>query len=229
MDKRRLFFGAIQGSSNPVYQGHGGLLAVAVANANLVVTLPSGITDGDILIASIMLTDNNTTDTPPGWSILQTNTNGSSGNFSYTTYWRRATDAASGTVTFVPVGPWSGLGMGIIYRFTGCIATGTPFESETSVQTAPTTGSTKVIAPTPPTGAQRLGVVIGICEDNTATSIAGTGWTQNVLLSTSTGTDGAMALATKNLSNGDSVGDVTLTMSSSLDYASISSFMLLPI
>jgi len=213
--------------ANPVYQGHGGLGTNETDNASLILTLPSGIAAGDILIASVMCTDNAVASAPTGWTLFAL-VLGNSTNYSYATFWRRATSAESGTVTFSNGGAWSGLFMGIIYRFTGCIATGTPYESLQFAGAVPTTGTTKTITPTAPTGAQRLGVVLGICEDDTVTSIAGTGWISTVLLQTTIGTDGAMALALKELNNGDTVETVTLTMNNSADYASVSSFMLLP-
>jgi len=215
--------------ANPIYQGHGGLGTQVTDNTDLIVTLPSGIQAGDILIANVMNTDNSVAVTPSGWTVIHQVLTGGSGTYCYASYWRRATSAESGTVTFAAVAAWAGLFMGIIHRFTGCIETGTPYESVLAVPTGtPTTGTTKVITPTAPTGADRLGIVLGICEDDTVTSIAGTGWTQQYLLQTTDGTDGAMTMATKNLSSGDSVGTVTLTMNISSDYASVVSMMLLP-
>lgn len=205
----------------PVYQGTGGL--AAVISGDLAITLPSGIATGDILIANVFRTDNDVPAAPTGWTEIQ-NQIGSASDYSYASYWRRAESAESGTVTFVTPSSFSGGFYGIIYRFDGCLATGTPYESLLTTG-APSNGTSIAITPTGPTGAERLGIVLGIVEDNTASSIAGTGWTQSSLLQTSVGADACLALATKNLNNGDSVG--TVTLSSGYDYSSLTSLMLI--
>jgi len=209
----------------PVYQGTGGI-AVATTG-NLAITFPSGASVGDIFIAVILRTDNDVPAAPAGWTLIQSQI-GTASDYSYASYWRRKDGLEGATQTFVSPSTYSGAFAGIIYRFNGCIATGTPYESLLSPGAAPTTGTTKTVTPTAPTGAERLGIVLGITEDDTATSIAGTGWTSSSGLTSALGTDVSFALATKNLNNGDSVGTVTLTMSTSLDFASVVSLMLLP-
>jgi len=114
----------------PVYIDNGGI----GTGTDFAVTIdyPATVDANDILIAVVMDADNDDFDIPAGWAkILEYTANN---NLSGAWYWRRAVgDEDGGTVTFTSTLTAGSLVAGIMYRFSGCVANGDPYEDPTGV------------------------------------------------------------------------------------------------
>jgi len=190
----------------PVYQSNGG---IGTGTAyEVVVDYPSTVNADDILIACIMDADNDTFDTPFGWTKIYED--GTVNNCSVAFYWKRADGTETGSVTFTSLLNAGSLVAGIMYRYSGCIKTGVPFEEK--AQYAVTQATSQVIgwgAMFPANGTDRLAVAFNIVEDNTISGFSGTGWTEDSRLSTSVGGDAHFAAASEEFTTYGSVATWT--------------------
>ena len=148
-----------------------------------------------------------THDTPSGWTLISSVTNaGISAYF----YWKRATGSESGTLTHTRSGGTGGLFYAIIHSFRGCIATGTPYEDATT--NGVTTSTTPSTATIDTTDVDRL--VCAFCsfagDDAISSGYPPTGYTDRSNVSTATGSDGRMMLATIGQASAGTVTGVTL-------------------
>ena len=178
----------------PVYQSNGGI--GTGTDFSVAVSYPSTVNADDILIAAIMDADDDSFDTPAGWTKIDEKTTES--NLSVAHYWKRADGTESGSVTFTSVLNAGSLVAGIIYRYSGCVKYGVPFEGHFSrtilqgTQTAPQFNAGSGI-----TATERLAVAIAIVEDDTISSFTAGfyGFTEDSRLSTTAGTDAHFATA----------------------------------
>ena len=207
------------------------------------VPYPSTVNADDIIIASIMDADNDTFDTPAGWTKFDEDS--SNNNMSFALYWLRADGTETGTVTFTSLLNSGSLVAGIMYRYSGCVKVGIPLQFATSNPVSQSSTLFVSFGSNDPDALQRLAVGIGIVEDNTINGFTpgGDTFTEDSRLSTSVGSDahfavcslevGATAPATPNWSMSSSEykagislylipeGDVPVTLNTPADLEDI--------
>jgi len=187
----------------PIYQSTGGI--GTGTDYAVDVPYPSIVNADDILIASIMDADNDTFNVPAGWTKIDED--GTHSNLSVAFYWKRADGTETGSVTFTSLLNSGSLVAGIMYRYSGCVKYGVPYENSSGAK-AVTQSTTFTANPSvSKTNGQRLGVAFLIVEDNTLVGIWNNahGYSEDSSLSTSTGSDAAFAAASSEDSSADSV------------------------
>lgn len=158
----------------PVIVGNGGI-AYRYGNLYIDVAFPGSIAAGDILIGVVyryQATVSQTFAEPSGWTKLFEIPSGGGSEHEMCFWWRRADGTESGVQRFT----WTGASVnqpnwGVMYRITGCVTTGSPFDDTDS---AGDTGTTASIPAMTSSGAARLalaiiGAIYGPTLDNNAT------------------------------------------------------------
>lgn len=124
--------------ASPVWQSAG--TATAGNSDTVTVTAPTGIADGNILLAVIYAEPGTQTISPPtGFTSILKKASGASEDFCVEWFWKRAS-GESGNYAFTETGnTW---GNGIIHRISGAIASGSPIDAigagDTAVGSNPT-------------------------------------------------------------------------------------------
>ncbi len=142
----------------PVYEDNG-TFSSASSSTTIDVSYNSTINADDILIIVLINFQNITFQTPSGWTLISAD----NGTRSSAAFWKRATGSESGNVTCTADSS-SALITGQMYRFSGCIDTGTPYES--NVPTAETGTNAPIIPELTTTAAARLAVGIFAITDD---------------------------------------------------------------
>jgi len=186
----------------PAYAGHGGI--VDSGGASVDIPYPSTVNENDILVILVLDADNDTFSIPTGdttWYRIHNDS--ANGNASYDTFWTRALGSESGTIN-VASALTAGLGVyGIMYRFSGCVESGTPFEDPTEIVISQSTSPASSLITT--LGTERLAICLVAIEDN----ITMTGHSNYIDASqeqSTLGGDANLILATQEVA---SAGDVT--------------------
>ena len=146
--------------ASPAYIDNGGL-AVAT-DGDLDIAYPGTVSADDILLIQVLSDDAGTHGAISGFTKVTQRSHSTVASASW--YWKRATGSESGTVNCLNTDT-SGLFVGVMSRWSGCIASGTPYEQQ---QEADGVGNNSVSssAITPVTDENR--VVCLVCvEDNT--------------------------------------------------------------
>lgn len=166
------------------------------------IPVPSGVTAGQIVLVDIYKENSaNITTIPSGFTLVgppaAVTTPSGQTQWHYM-FWKRATGADSGTYTF----GWSGSTprFGIAHRYTGCIATGTPFEASNSA--GGPAGSTTPAVSLSTTGSNRLLVW-------TCTARGPANWSAPSLYTLRAATNSVVAVATREQAVAGSTGSVT--------------------
>ena len=181
----------------PAYAGAGAAANAAAGSIN--VPYPASIAANDILLLHVLTKDNVEINTPSGWS--QDGTNGARNQGSTIRsewFWKRADGTETGNLS-VSKASGTTLLFGRMYRFTGCITSGTPFD----VSGQNGLGANATVTPTdldPPDAQDRLMVVLLAVGNDLVTPGNYTGGTATVTeqteAETNTGTDGTLQIAT---------------------------------
>lgn len=171
--------------------------AAAATAASVAPTFPASIAAGDILLVLALTKDNVEINVPSGFSQDATNAaRNQSAALRAEWFWKRAAGTETGTLTVDKVSGTTLL-FAQIYRFTGGIATGDPYEAA-----AMTGVGSGTVTPTDITtlGDERLMVALLAIEDDNPTPGDYTGGTATVTEAaedgTATGTDGKLHVAT---------------------------------
>lgn len=141
--------------------------AIGTGTTSLDLIYPANITAGDILIAQIEVDDaqNAPTITPPeGWVKGDSVISGTYTRYKFAWYWKRADGTETGNASFA--GGGNEMMKGIMSKFSGCIATGNPYESiaNSGVVISGTLTSQEITT----LGANRLAVCLAlVLDDNT--------------------------------------------------------------
>jgi hypothetical protein len=111
-----------------------------------------------------------------------------------------------------------------MYRFSGCVTSGTPYEDATG--SAPASAATATVATITTTDELRLAATFLVVEDNVSIATA-TGYTEQSELTTTVGSDAAFGCQTQNKA---AAGDVTGSTPAlgGTDYSSTLTLALLP-
>lgn len=204
------------------YAGTGGI--VAGQDSGVAVPFPTTVNLNDILFLVMMDADDDSFIIPLGWTFLviqSVNT-----NLSYSIFWKRADGTESGTVQCDSELSAGSLVAGIMYRFSGCITSGDPYETVSQSFPSVQQFSTHPYSFSTPSVSGFTAVSFLILEDDTVNGFSGTGWTENNRESTSIGSDGEFAIATIGVSS-TSPPDVQWT-SSANEYSGRPKFYLIP-
>jgi hypothetical protein len=192
---------AVAFAGNGTNSGTGGAV-------NLSLALPASIAANDILLAHIYDETQNLAITPPsGW--VEITPIASSGQSENHVFWTRAAGGETGSVTFTHANTTRG---GIITRWTGCVTSGTPFDTPGgSSAAANATSSTTTPAVSDTTaGANRLVVFMATDWQQPATFTPPTGFTENIDVGTEVGTVASLLQAAAG-----ATGSITATASAS--------------
>lgn len=157
--------GTSEPSTPPAY------VSTAAANAgssSFGVSFPATVNANDIAI--LIVWSNSTPSTPSGFTLIGTDT--TPGGSEATLFWKRCTGSEDSTTVTVTVD----FGYGQIVMFSGCVASGTPYEGFGSATDAGTTISAPNLTTT---ASARLGVGIYLRDDTEATTPP-SGWTEHI-------------------------------------------------
>ena len=172
--------------------GSAGAPAEALATS-INVPYPSGIAANDTLLLLVMTRDNSDIATPTGFSQGDARTQNSTLRAEW--FWKRATGSESGTLT-VSKASGSALLFGRMYRYTGVVSSGTPFEAAAQTGAGSNTTMTPVDITT--LGANRRVVVLVAEGDDLALGNFSGGTAtvpeETAEATTATGTDGALGV-----------------------------------
>jgi hypothetical protein len=205
----------------PVYEDTGGI--ADGADYSVDVPFPSTVNDEDILIVALLDADNDTFSVPAGWALIRED--GSNSNCSTCWMWMRADGTETGTQTFTSQLD-AGAGVyGIMYRFSGCIITGTPFEDPDQTLVLQNTNYTRPAVTT--SDIERLGVCCVNIEDNVSPAPTA-GWTERVEQSSTLGGDAALQMQDKQIATATTETADTSTVGGN-DYHGVVVFALLPV
>ena len=167
--------------------------AAAALGTSISVPYPSGTSANDILLLLVMTRDSADVNTPAGFTQGGARTQNSSLRAEW--FWKRATGSESGTLNVTKVSG-SALLFGRMYRYTGAITSGTPFEAGAQGGA----GSNATITPVDITtqGANRRVVVLVAEADDLALGNFSGGTAtvaeETAEATTSLGTDGALGI-----------------------------------
>lgn len=116
------------GTTPPAFGAVGTNFDATSGQVNRTFAYPAGVSAGDILIVHWYEEGTATTVTPPsGWVEIGTGTASTGSVHRHRLFWKRAVGGESGSVAFSHSSLYCG---GYMSRWTGCIATGTPFETQ---------------------------------------------------------------------------------------------------
>ena len=147
--------------AGPPVRQTGSTVAGATA-ASVVVTIPSGVVAGDVVIVSIYKENTNAVTPPAGYTEKPASGPSTTAPQAQHTFWHRASGSESGTVTF----SWTGsvFCAATADRISGCVSTGDPVEG------TPATNSSNASVAT-------LNVSLAATSANTLLYWAGTDFT----------------------------------------------------
>jgi hypothetical protein len=189
----------------PAYEDNGGIAAGGEAGVD--VPYPSTVNANDILVIVMMDADNDTFTIPTGTTTwYRIHADSASANCSYDTFWTRAAGTETGTITVNSALSAGSLVAGIMYRFSGCRETGTPFEIPQEKVVNQNTSASTLLDPTETTWLDRLVVQFQILEDNyTIVADTGEGFTQSANDGTTTGSDCQFGIQTKQMATAGAI------------------------
>ena len=204
----------------PVYQDNGGI--AAADDFSVDVPYPGTVNADDILIVALLDADNDTFTVPSNWYLIKEE--GTNANCSVAWMWKRASGSETGTETFTSQLTAGSLVCGVMYRFSGCVTSGTPYEDANQTAVLQETTYTRPAVTT--TDNERLGVCIVNVEDNMTVDPT-TNWTERSELLTSFGSDGAFELQDKQIPSATTENADTASIGGD-DYHGVVVFALLP-
>lgn len=204
----------------PVYEDNGGIAASGGAGVDI--PFPSIVNENDILIVALLDADNDSFTVPADWFLILEQTNNN--NCSVAWMWKRAIGDESGTLTFNSQLNAGQLVCGIMYRFSNCVTSGTPYEDKDQETVVQATFYTRPAVTT--SDIDRLGVCIVNVEDN-MTVYPTANWTERSEDSTSTGSDATFEIQDKGISSATTIAADTANLGNGDYHASIV-FALLP-
>lgn len=159
----------------PAYESSGSL-GYAYTTTTLSVPYPATVSADDILIAIVVHYGSNaiTWNTPANWTKLYDVQGGGSLAKQHAFYWKRAAGTESGSEDFTHSYMANNYNFGVMHRFSGCIASGTPWDD---IGTSNGDGTTVSIAAQTASGTERLAVsfmgqmrLTGVNDDATSYS-----------------------------------------------------------
>lgn len=159
-----MFFKEASGSPS-VYEDDGGW--VENTGRTLNVPYPTTVNENDILIIASSYNSGDIDTTLSGWNLIYNNGDNSC-DFAY--WWKRANGTETGNVTITDISTSIQSFNGIMFRFSGCTTSGTPYESLSGNFT---TGSTINLQEIISTDSNRLATQIFI-ENRQSTVISST-------------------------------------------------------
>lgn len=165
----------------PVYEDNGGIDA-EVSNTNVYPAFPGTVNANDILIANICTRSATTWNTPAGWTAIDV-----IGRRAL--FYKRASGSESGTETFNNNGTNDNC-YGIIYRYSGCILTGTPYEQYATANGTDTTVVIPDLAGAT-TGVERLCAAHTFSNNNFTAADDASNYSEQSDLQSSAGSDAA--------------------------------------
>lgn len=184
----------------PIFLQQGNL--AGVTTGNLTVTIPAVEQADDILVVTTVAwvpnttTGANTIAAPSGWTKFTPDVTTITGGLidaEYSFFWKRAVGGDADPVFVRPTGwdtgtdtNWSGR----CYVIRGCVTTGDPWDSITS--TAVSTAQNPAFPAITVSGNGRLAVVFAVKADNANLPTTAAGYTAQLQLTNTTGTDAAM-------------------------------------
>ena len=193
----------------PVYEDNGGMAAADAATID--VAYPATVNENDILITILIDNDDDTFTTPSGWTKVHENTGGSI-YLCTAWYWKRATGTESGTETFTSNSDSGDVLSGTMFRFSGCVTSGAPYEDHTTAGDDDAATSAATISAITTEGSERLCVCLMAEQDNRAIT-EGSTYTLETQLSTDVGGDQLVGLCTYEQATADDVAADSVTWS----------------
>ena len=147
-----------------------------------------------MLIVHLMDADDDSFDTPSGWGKIDENIAHS--NLSNVLYWKRAIGTESGTETFTSTKLAGSLVAGIMYRVSGCITSGTPYEGNVLSNIQQTTNRGQNLTSV---SDDVLGCAFFVIEDNVAASVTSANFIERSNLTTAVGSDACFTCSTRDM------------------------------
>jgi len=206
----------------PVYEDNGGMATGTDAGA--AASYPGTVNADDILIAVCTDEDGDTWTTPSGWTAIRSSNVSA---FSTATFWKRATGSESGTETFNTQLTDGSVVTATIFRFSGCVTSGTPFEADT-VWNSTVKTNTATIQDITTLDTERLCISFACQEDNTAHSGTTVYTTNAADLSTDVGNDARVTLYTTQKATAGAVGSDSVTNGGGTDFVATHTMALIP-
>jgi len=205
----------------PVYEDNGGMATGQDYAASA--SYPGTVNADDILIAVATDEDNDSFSTPSGWTVVDSL---SHSNFSVYVFYKRAVGTESGSETFTSASNAGSLVTASIFRFSGCVSSGTPYEAGANwgIQSS----LTATISDITTSGNDRLAISFACQEDNTTHSGTST-YTSAADLSTDVGNDARVTLYTYQKATAGAVGSDTVTNGGVADYVCTFTMALKPV
>lgn len=196
---------------------------------DVTVTKPTGTVENDILIGVMQVGNSSgSVSTPPsGWTQITTDSNTGQ---TCIAFWKRAGGSEPASYAWnMDVGGGNMLAMSIS-AFSGCITTGTPFESASfaSATAAETTPDTAAVTTT---GTDRLVVAVCCIEDNVSFSSGyppSGSWADRFTATDSGGTDAAVAIMDRTEASATTVSAEAVGTLPSSEWWQTFSFALIP-
>lgn len=206
-----------------VYEDTGGISSGT--NASVDVIYPSTVNANDILFISVMDADNDTFTVPSGFTLIrQSSTNT---NLSVALFWKRAIGTETGTITVTSALADGQVVGGIMYRYTGCVTSGTPYEQFSLGSVQQTTSNTHNNTLNT-NGIDRLAVNLVTVEDNTINGATLNGWIEDSRESSTAGSDFSFSMATQEIpTSGTNAGTIIISFSAS-EYNASNNLYLIP-
>jgi hypothetical protein len=194
----------------PIYEGNGGLASAQSTTVNI--PYPSGINDGDVLIALTTTVNGTNAGIPSGFlTIMSIGFGGNQGHFAMS--YKIANGTETGTI--VNISNSTTLTSGILYRFSG-VNNSTPYEAQTNGNANPGTSivNNAIINST---GINRLAVGFFIMRgDNNLASMTLGNWTLSDKNTNSLATGNTTQLVIYDLpTTGTNAGQVIANLTSS--------------
>lgn len=201
----------------PVFQTSGALAYSATTRTTSSIPVPTGVASGDVILVYLYIEDAYPTVTPPtGFTEITfatTPDTGGTNRNGQRVFWKRASAADTGTYAFTHT---ACITEGVALRFTGVLATGTPYEAQSAALRASAGTTTPAVSITT-TGVDRL-LVWASTDYNSSSFTAptqGGTWTERY--------DAAKDLAvdTLPLATAGTVSNITSTITSGFATASV--------
>lgn len=206
------------------------------ATDTLTVYYPSSVAVDDIAIllklARTSTTQNLTDESEDGWTPFAAETVqvGSLGSLAARLYWRRCTgseDGTSFTASMTTTGGGTALRFAQIATFSGCVASGTPYEGFTVLSNASNGTGAAATDTTVTSGSDRLGVRIFLFANDGQTGAVTGSWTRNSEISTTLASDATIAWDTKTIASATT--EAATARDGATNYANINfAFALIP-
>ena len=181
----------------PVFE-EASVMAISLSSSTITVNYPSNIIQDDILIMTIQIASNQTVTTPVGWNLMHSEN--IQAQASSAMFWKRSSGTEGLTEIVTKSGTDDLITTAIMYRFSGCINVGTPYEV-LEVQPYDNEKALSFSHTSLSQGDTRLSVMHTLQENDLPVVSNSTGYTLVDDQSTGTASDARMSLETQEILN----------------------------